>query len=98
MARSRNRERRRLPREDDLRPRPRRGDERQLGADAFGALAHAGEAESVGRAVARHPTAIVGYRQPEAHTAHGAGAYDDAFRARMAHGVGERFLRDADDL
>ena len=79
-ARSRDREGRRLPGEHDLGAGARRGDEGQRGADALGALLHAGHAEPGGRAVARDAAAVVGHRQPEADAAHRAGAHGDARR------------------
>src|SRR5436305_9981811 len=75
---ARDRERRRLPGEHDLGAGPRRGHEGQRGADALGALAHAGHAEAAGAEVARHPAAVVGHRQAEADAADGSRAHHDA--------------------
>src|SRR5215208_5538979 len=95
---SRNGERRRLPCEDDFSTRSRGGDEGQRRANPLGALPHARHAEPGRRAVATDASAVIRHRQPEPHTAHGAGTHDDAMGASMANGVGERFLGDADDL
>src|SRR4029450_8569081 len=93
-----DRERRRLPRKDDLRASPRRGDERQRRANVLGALAHAGHAEPGSAPVAGHAPPVVSHRQSEPDAADGAGVNDDAAGARMAGGVGQGLLGDADDL
>src|SRR3954447_8308717 len=80
IARPRNRERRRLPRQHHFGAGTRRGDERQRGADAFGPFAHDGHAESRRGALARNAHAVVGYRQPETDAAHRVGMDDDAAR------------------
>src|SRR5690348_17536456 len=82
MARARNREGRRLPGEHDLGPRACRRDEGQLGADALGALAHAGHAEPIRPAIPRDAAPVVGHREPEADATDGAGAHGDAPRVR----------------
>src|SRR6185312_7018288 len=95
---SRDRERRRLPGEHDLGAGPRCGHEGQRGPDALGALAHAGHAETTAAEVAGDPAAVVGHRQAEADAADGPGTHHDAARVGMADGVGQRLLRDAEDL
>src|SRR5258706_3525957 len=90
--------RRRLPGENDLGTGPRRGHERQRGPDALGALAHAGHAEAAVDAVAGDPAAIVGHRQAESDAAYGSRAHHDAAGVGMTDGVGQRLLRDADNL
>src|SRR4051812_9267566 len=93
-----NRERGRLPGEDDFHTRPRRSHERQRGADPLRALAHDGHSEPRCAAIARDPDAIVRHRQAEADAADGARVHDDAAGAAVADGVGERLLGDADDF
>ena len=72
MVGSRNRERRRLPRQHDLGAGPRRRDERQRRADALGALAHARHAEA-GRLprspVIPRPSSATDRRKPTPRTA-----------------------------
>ena len=46
----------------------------------------------------RDAAAVVGDRQPEADGAHADGVHGDASRARVPDGVGQRLLRDAEDL
>src|SRR4030095_8424257 len=91
-------QRRGIPGDDDLGAFARPGDDGQRGADALGALLHAGQAEPRRRLVADHAAAVVGDREADADRLHGRGPHRDPARPRMADGIGERFLRDADDL
>ncbi len=93
------RQRRRLPRQHDFGAAARRGDDGQRRADALGALLHAGHAEARPtrvRAAMPRPSSATDSRKPIERT---RGRADrDPARARVAHGVGQRLLRDADDL
>src|SRR3954454_3110474 len=75
LLRAGNGEGRRLPGEHDLGAGARRGHEGQRGADALGALAHAGHAEAAGPEVAGDAAAVVAHRQAESDAAHGSGAH-----------------------
>src|SRR5690349_16075347 len=57
--------RRRLPGENDFGSAARRRDNRQRGADPFGALLHARHPEAARVAIAGEPAPIVGDREPE---------------------------------
>src|SRR5688572_8316427 len=77
MARPRNREGGRLPRQHDLGTGSGGGDEGQRGTDPLGAFPHARHAEACGAAIAADATSIVCNRQPESNPAYSAGTHDD---------------------
>src|SRR6185436_11498516 len=87
-----------IPGQHYLRPVARRGDHGQRGADAVGALLHAGHAEAGRHRIARDAAAVVGDREAESHRLRGRGAHGDAARARVADGVVQGLLHDGDDL
>ena len=93
-----NGERGRLPRQHDLGAGARRGHDRERGADAIGALLHAGHAEADAAPLLRDAAAVVGDRQPEADRADAFGDGRGCGGRGVADGVGQRFLRDAEDL
>src|SRR6186713_2748091 len=68
----------RRPRQHDFGAVPRRGHDGQRGADAVGALLHAGQPESRRGSLVRHAAAIIGHRQPETDGLYRRGSNHDA--------------------
>src|SRR5438045_9493387 len=94
----RDRERGRVPRQHDLGTRPRGGDDGQRGADALGALVHAGEAETDALALVGDAAALVGGGATEVDGANGRWVQADGARSGVGPGVGGRVLAAARDL
>src|SRR6187402_3058968 len=82
----------RCPREYDFGAVPRRGHDGERGADAVGALLHAGQPESRRGSLLRHAAAIIRHRQPEADGLDRRGPNHDAPGVRVTHGIRQRFL------